>query len=75
MQGAGALPRILDGTLNHLTDNSDFEEDTLFCEWVYWIDWEQKTFQVSDGCHPVEISFAELTEEWVLAREADPKSE
>jgi hypothetical protein len=75
MQGAGALPRILDGTLGHLTDNTDFEEDTLFCEWVYWINWEQQTIKVSGGCDPVETTFAELTKEWMLAREVEPESE
>jgi hypothetical protein len=71
LQGASALPRILDGTLSHLVDHTDFEEDELFCEWVYWIDWEQKTIKVSGGCDPAETTFAELTEEWMLARQAE----
>ena len=69
LQGAKALPRILDGTLGHLTDETDFEEDELFCEWAYWMDWEKRTLTVSGGCGPATMSFADLTEEWMICCE------
>lgn len=68
-QGAAALPRILDGSLSHMIDSTRFEEDKLFCEWVYWIDWDCKTLTVSNGCEPAEKSFAELTEDWMESLE------
>jgi len=66
VQGADALPHILDGTLSHLTDNTSFEEDELFCEWAYFIDWEQKIFTVKGRIGIAEKSFDQLSEEWML---------
>ena len=75
LQGAEALPRILDGTLGHLSDDTAFERDTLFCEWVYWIDWEETTLTVSGRCNPVSTSFSDLTEEWMLSCEGNQEPE
>jgi hypothetical protein len=66
VQGADALPYILDGTLSHLTDNTDFEEDELSCEWAYFIDWEQKILTVKGRIGVAEKSFDQLSEEWML---------
>ncbi|WWC92148.1 uncharacterized protein L201_007102 [Kwoniella dendrophila CBS 6074] len=49
IQGASCLPYILDGTLKHLIDGTDFEEDGLFCEWSYWINFEDEFFVMNDG--------------------------
>ncbi|WRT70457.1 uncharacterized protein IL334_007455 [Kwoniella shivajii] len=49
VQGAPCLSRILDGTLEHLIDSIDFMDDALFCEWVYWIDFENGTLQMDNG--------------------------
>ncbi|KAL9058332.1 MAG: hypothetical protein Q9162_001787 [Coniocarpon cinnabarinum] len=56
MQGAGALPRILDGSLGHLID-----EDTLFCEWAYWVDWNKREFTVNEHT----CDFKEVSLKWM----------
>ncbi|WVQ63222.1 uncharacterized protein L199_001373 [Kwoniella botswanensis] len=48
-QGAYCLPYILDGSLKHLIDGTEFVEDGLFCEWAYWIDFEKQVFIMDDG--------------------------
>lgn len=65
--GAAALPHIFDGTLEHMIDNTDFEDDTLFCEWVYWLDFNNRTIAVSasgvlleEGAH-----FDDISLEWM----------
>lgn len=70
-QGAKELQPILDGRLWHLIDNTDFEEDKLFCEWVYYIDWENKTVTISGGQakEVTEIAFAELSADKMLSLE------
>ena len=62
MQGAAALPHILDGTLTQLVDAADFEADTLFCEWTYFVDWEAKTVRVCKNNEGKEttVGFEEL---------------
>lgn len=61
------MPRILDGSLKHLIDSTDFENDTLFCEWTYFVDWEKQEVQVRGNLREVEgvCSFAELREDWM----------
>ncbi|RSH91119.1 hypothetical protein EHS25_010295 [Saitozyma podzolica] len=49
MQDGACLPHILSGKLRHLVDGSGFEDDTLFCEWAYFIDFENKTLTVETG--------------------------
>jgi hypothetical protein len=46
--GASLRP-ILEGHLHHLPDSTEFEGNGLCCEWVYWIDFEQRTLEVDDG--------------------------
>ena len=79
MQGAVALPHILDGTLTHLVDGADFEEDTLFCEWTYFVDWEARTVRVCsnyDGNGKVAtVGFAELSVEWMMGFETNGEEE
>lgn len=55
---------MLDGTLTLLLDQTDFENDTIFCEYSYWIDWEERTVTVKRmrGSSNV-VSFAELSPE------------
>ena len=50
-QGANALPLILDGTLEHLMEYTDFADNKLHCEWVYWIDWEKRELIVENGAN------------------------
>ncbi|WWC92128.1 uncharacterized protein L201_007082 [Kwoniella dendrophila CBS 6074] len=49
VQGANCLPHILDGSLKHLIDNTDFEQDGLFCEWSYWINFEEQYLLMNGG--------------------------
>ncbi|TID23420.1 hypothetical protein E2P81_ATG02991 [Venturia nashicola] len=46
MQGGRCLPAILKGDLLHLIDDSAFLEDTMFCEWAYYIDFEEEELEV-----------------------------
>ena len=72
VQGAAALPYVLDGTLGHLLDDTSFEDDTLFCEWFYYVDWEAKELTVGGGeRESVNVGFADLTEEWMLNLEKE----
>ncbi|WWD08402.1 hypothetical protein V865_006514 [Kwoniella europaea PYCC6329] len=48
IQGAYCLPYILDGSLKHIIDSTEFVEDGLFCEWAYWIDFEKQVFIMDD---------------------------
>lgn len=65
VQGAKCLPHILDGSLKHQVDSTDFESDGLFCEWVYFIDWEKRELQVRNEYVDEVCSFAELDEGWM----------
>lgn len=50
--GAGVLQMIMDqpaGAPIYLYDNSDFIQDTLFCEWAYKIDLDTMTLTVYDS--------------------------
>src|ERR1700753_1596714 len=70
VQGAAALPRILDGSLKHLVDGTRFERDAVFCEWVYYIDWEKKEIQVIspiNGGQEAKTAFANLTVSWMTS--------
>lgn len=49
VQGAKCLPHILEGSLQHQIDYTDFERDTLFREWTYIIDWEQRELFIRGG--------------------------
>jgi hypothetical protein len=40
------LQRIWDGRQKHVIDQTSFAEDGLFCEYAYWIDFENKVMQV-----------------------------
>lgn len=66
VQGAAALPHILDGSLTHLVDGTEFEEDGLFCEWSYFVDWEAREVHVKSGDgHQKRVGFAELSPQWM----------
>ena len=70
VQGAAALPHILKGTLSHPTDDTAFESNALFCEWVYYVDWNERKMVVSGmDVEKREKAFADLSEEWMLALE------
>lgn len=49
MQGAAALPQVLNGKLKHLKEGIDFLEDGLFCEWAYFIDFEERKLETWKG--------------------------
>lgn len=67
LQGAKALPPILDGSLKHLSDDTKFAADTLFCEWAYYIDFADRTLEIIQGgrmgVHE-KAKFEELGEEY-----------
>ncbi|KAJ3507441.1 hypothetical protein NLJ89_g6303 [Agrocybe chaxingu] len=63
MQGAAALPAIQNGDLEHLVESIDFIEDTLFCEWAYFIDFENRKFETwAYGEKLDEVAFQVLVE-------------
>lgn len=41
------LDLILDGRQRHMIDETDFANDKWFCEWIYWVDFENETFDAS----------------------------
>lgn len=45
--GKKLLARILSGDVTTLVDSVDFARDGVFCENVYWLDFENKTFTTS----------------------------
>ncbi|KAH7410807.1 hypothetical protein BKA64DRAFT_661851 [Cadophora sp. MPI-SDFR-AT-0126] len=65
VQGAAALPQILNGKLKHLEESVDFLQDGLFCEWAYFIDFENEKLEAWKGesreSKPIgEVTFEEL---------------
>lgn len=65
MQGVAALPHILDGTLTHVVDSTEFEKDRLFCEWSYFIDWEERMVHVRGGESKGSVAFGDVSVEWM----------
>ncbi|SHJ57254.1 hypothetical protein SAMN02745136_00421 [Anaerocolumna jejuensis DSM 15929] len=43
------LSLIMFGNLRSLKNNSEFAQDSLFCEWGYVIDFDKRTFEVYKG--------------------------
>ncbi|CAA7262424.1 unnamed protein product [Cyclocybe aegerita] len=63
MQGAAALPAIQSGDLVHLAESIDFLKDSLFCEWAYFIDFENQIFETwGSGKKLDEVTFRVLVE-------------
>ena len=76
VQGAAALPHILDGTLTHLVDYTEFEQDGLFCEWSYFVDWEERVVHIkSGGGREGKVGFGEISEEWMTEFEEESLEE
>jgi hypothetical protein len=80
LQGGKALPYILDGSLKHLSDDTDFAVDGLFCEWAYWIDFSDRTFETVQGSPDrmgvhEKVKFEELGPEYVQQLEKSGKEE
>lgn len=48
-KGAHVLDDILTGRVKALRDDTDFADDHLFCEWCYWIDFENRTLRVQSN--------------------------
>ena len=72
MQGVAGLPHILDGSLKHLVDSTEFENDTLFCEGIYYVDWEKKELKVIspiNGGTEAMTDLANLSVEWMRSLE------
>ncbi|CAA7257357.1 unnamed protein product [Cyclocybe aegerita] len=58
IQGATALPAIQSGILKHMVESIDFLEDGIFCEWAYFIDFENQTLEIwTFGQHVADASF------------------
>ncbi|KAF4635452.1 hypothetical protein G7Y89_g2648 [Cudoniella acicularis] len=57
------LPAIKSGNLKHLVESIDFLKDGLFCEWAYFIDFENKTLETFKNGKAIEqVSFEKLGE-------------
>lgn len=80
MQDGRCLPQILSGKLHHLIDHSGFENDGLFCEWAYFVDFENQTLSIVSGgmfSEGVEttVAFKDLTLEWMRERRGQEDDE
>ncbi|KAI0085020.1 hypothetical protein BDY19DRAFT_997092 [Irpex rosettiformis] len=42
VQGTKMFQPILEGKLRHMLDSTEFAADSLFCEWAYWVDFENE---------------------------------
>ncbi|KAJ3506975.1 hypothetical protein NLJ89_g6562 [Agrocybe chaxingu] len=63
LQGGAALPAIQSGNLEHLVESVDFLKDGIFCEWAYFIDFENQILETwTCGQHVADVSFQDLTE-------------
>lgn len=69
VQGATSLLSILDGSFVHQIDNTKFEEDKVFCEWLYYLDWDQEELQVGGRFVDGVVKFRELNEDWMTKLE------
>jgi hypothetical protein len=49
VQGAQCLPLILSGVLKHMSDDTSFAKDSLFCEWAYFINLDDNTLETWRG--------------------------
>ncbi len=67
-----ALPHLLAGTLKHLINDTDDEDDDL-CEWTYFIDWEEKILHVEMARWNLSwsVEFKNLTSAWMEGIEAE----
>ena len=73
MQGANALPKILDGTLKHMLDNTDMLGGV---EWSYFIDLEGDKLEVYEGETLLKaVDFADLKESFLEGVEKDTMEE
>ncbi|KAI0085018.1 hypothetical protein BDY19DRAFT_967623 [Irpex rosettiformis] len=46
VQGTKMFQPILEGKLRHMLDSTEFATDALFCEWAYWVDFENERMEV-----------------------------
>lgn len=65
------LQLIQDGAITYFDDDLAFIEDSLFCEWVYVIDFDTNTFEVFKGFNKIPLKekdrffvFQELSKEY-----------
>lgn len=58
IRGPLLLPGILNSHVSKLVDSADFEDDGLFCEYAYWLDFENKTMELNG----YEFTFKEIRE-------------
>jgi hypothetical protein len=60
---AKCLEEIYAGRLKHLIDGTNFLQDGLFCEWAYFIDFEERELEVwASGALLETLKFEELGE-------------
>ncbi|KAI0085022.1 hypothetical protein BDY19DRAFT_461409 [Irpex rosettiformis] len=46
VQGTKMFRPILEGKLHHMLDSTEFASDSLFCEWAYWVDFENERLEM-----------------------------
>jgi len=49
LQNGDILPHILEGSVEHMIDSSEFVKDSLFCEYAYIVDLNRDTFDIYIG--------------------------
>ena len=49
MQGIKAYNAILAGNLKHLSDNTEVASDGLWCEWAYFVDFDEGNLETWKG--------------------------
>lgn len=56
LEGVTSLKAIFRGCYERVVDEAQFANHRNFCEWVYWIDWDQERLEVCGPDHTGAIS-------------------
>jgi len=66
MQNGACLKEILEGNLKHLSDDTSFLEDGLFCEWAYFVDFEEGELETWSSGQKVDVvKFEDLKDDYM----------
>ena len=56
LQGVGILDEVAKGNIHYMIDGHEFIADSLFCEWAYIFDLDEKVLRVYKGCQQKPVS-------------------